>query len=120
MRIQLSLLSVSALAAFALIGSPAVLPGSQAQAACHAQTFHDERAEGGACCFSDHFHSGSGTGGSRAQATVSAVRAWEDFVYFEYGASYDRWTMAHSKSLSCANGAGWSCTVEARACHRAG
>ena len=120
MRIHLSLLSVPALAAFALIGSPAVIPGSQAHAACRAQTFHDERAEGGACCFTEHSHAGSGSGGSRAQATSSAIRAWEDFVYFEYGGSYDRWSVAHSKSVSCSNGNGWSCSVEARPCHRAG
>ena len=119
MRISLSLLSVPAVALLTLAGSPSVLPGTAAHAAgCRAQTFHDERREGGACCFTDHFHSGSGTGSSRAQATSSAVRAWEDFVNFEYGGSYDSWSMAHGKSVSCSNGNGWSCSADARPCHR--
>ena len=121
MRFQLSLLAVPALAVLTLVGSPAVLPGSQAQAACHPQTFHDERQEGGVCCFPDHFHSGASSGAAtKAKATIEAVRAWEDFVYFEYGNSYDHWSMARSKSVSCSTSNGWSCTVEARACHRAG
>jgi hypothetical protein len=89
-------------------------------AACHPETFHDERAEGGVCCFSDHYHSGTSAGeASRARATTEAIKSWEDFVWFEYGGDYSRWSLAHSKSVSCSQaGGGWGCSVEARACHR--
>ena len=119
MGIHHTLLVVPALAVCALIGSSTAGPGSSAQArGCHEYTFHDERAEGGVCCFTDHFHSGTSSGqSSRARATVEAIKSWEDFVYFEYGRGYDHWSLAHSKSMSCSNGNGWSCDAEARACH---
>ena len=119
MRLMHSVVTLPLLAAGALLALSLSGTGGQAQAACHPQTFHDERAESGVCCFTDHFHTGSSSGvASRAKAVTDAVRAWEDFVYFEYGGSYDHWSMAHGKSVSCSSSNGWSCTVEARACHR--
>lgn len=120
MKILSALLAVPALAVFALVGSATLPHGGRAEAAsCNPLTFHDERYEGGVCCFTDHFHSGTGAGEtSRAKAVSTAISAWEDFVWLEYGSAYQRWSIAHSKSVSCSNSNGWSCTVEARACHR--
>ncbi len=120
MRLTSTLLASSALAVCALFASASMGQSGRAEAAgCRAQTFHDERAEGGVCCFTDHFHSGASSGmSSKARATTEAVKAWQDFVWFEYGGAYSHWGIAHSKSVSCSNGNGWSCSVEARACHR--
>ena len=119
MPTRLSLLTLPALAFGALLGLSLTGPGGQAQAACHPQTFHDERAEGGVCCFTEHSHSGVSAGETtKARAVSNAIRAWEDFVYFEYGGAYDRWSIAHSKSVSCSSSGGWSCTAAARACHQ--
>ena len=114
-----ALLAVPALAAGLLTGSVTAPKGSQAVASsCNALTFHDERREGGVCCFTEHTHSAVGAGeNSRAKALTEAVKAWEDFTWFEYGSPYERWSIAHSKSVSCTTGAGWTCTVVARACH---
>jgi len=115
-----ALLAVPVLAVGALVATASLSHGGRAEAAgCNAYTIHDERREGGVCCFPDHFHSGvSSSESSRGRAVAEAVKAWEDFTWFEYGGAYGHWSLAHSKSVSCSNSGGWKCTVEARPCHR--
>lgn len=78
---------------------------------------HDLRKEGGKLCMSDHWHSGSGTGGSKAAAQRAAMRSWVDFTNFEYGSVWARYSRAASKSVRYTKEpSGWSATVEARPC----
>lgn len=115
-----SVWAVAAVAACAFVG-PLLLGSGQAQAACHPLTFHDEEpGGGGVCCFVDHFHYGTSSGGldSKAQALKQALSAWADLVYLEYGSTYDKWDNARNKDISCSHDAGWSCTVSARPCRR--
>lgn len=89
-----------------------------AAAACNPGTFHDERREGGVCCFTDHYHSAVGAGEtSKAKALSAAISSWKDFVWLEYGLAYTNWSIAHGKSVVCTSTNGWTCTIEARACH---
>ena len=120
MRSLSKILVVPAFAVCALVASALMSHGGRAEAACHPETFHDEQAEGGVCCFPEHSHTGTSMNQeSRAGAISVAVQGWEDFVWFEYGSDYDHWSLAHSKSTECTNGSGgWSCTVHARPCHR--
>ena len=115
-----TILAVPAFAVCALVASALLPHGGRAEAACHPETFHDETAEGGVCCFSEHFHEGiANNGTSRSDALQTAITGWEDFTWFEYGNDYGHWSLAHSKSVSCTGGNGsWNCVVRARACHR--
>jgi hypothetical protein len=121
MRLFSSLLAVSALAAVALCAGAPLDKGSQAQAAnscSDSGTWRETAREGGLCCMPDHFHSGTGSGGTKAAALANAAANWAGLVVFEYGSAFGRFSMAHAKSISCSNGGGWSCTVEARPCRR--
>lgn len=71
---------------------------------------------GGRTCLADHFHSGSGSGRTRAQAERQAIQSWVDFTAWEYGSSWGRYRLAASKRMSCERGDSWSCNVEARPC----
>jgi len=78
---------------------------------------HDLRKEGGRLCMSDHYHSGSGTGRTKAAAQAAAARSWTDFTNFEYGTVWARWSLATSKSVRFTKDAsGWSADVDARPC----
>jgi len=68
-------------------------------------------------CMVDHFHDGSGTGATKAQAQAAAIRAWTDFTAWEYGPHWGRYALAVSKTVSCSGGPGnFNCSVSARAC----
>jgi len=74
---------------------------------------------GGKTCMLDHFHDGSGTGRTRAQAQRAAIRSWAEFTAWEYGDAWGRYSMAASRKASCSRESGsWRCTVEARPCRR--
>lgn len=78
---------------------------------------HDWRREGGRTCFSDHYHYGSGSGGSKAAAQRSAISSWISFTDFEYGSDWARWGRAAGKRMSCSqSSSGYDCQVEARPC----
>lgn len=75
---------------------------------------HDLRGR----CFADHFHYGTGSGGSRAAAMRDAIGSWSSFTDFEYGSDWARWSRATSKQASCSrSGSGYSCEISARPCH---
>jgi hypothetical protein len=68
-------------------------------------------------CMLDHFHDGSGTGRTRAQAEKAAITAWVEFTAWEYGSPWGRYSIAVSKSMNCSQASGaWSCHVQARPC----
>lgn len=79
---------------------------------------HDLRKEGGRTCFADHFHYGSGQGGSKAAAQRAAVGSWVSFTDFEYGSDWARFGKAAGKSVSCSRtgSGGYDCQIEARPC----
>jgi len=78
---------------------------------------HSLRKEGGRSCMTDHFHSGSGSGRTKAAAQQAAVRSWANFTAFEYGSDWARWGAARSKSVRYTKeSSGWSADVDARPC----
>ena len=78
---------------------------------------HTLRKEGGRLCMADHYHSGSGTGHTKAAAQAAAARSWADFTNFEYGSAWARWSRAGGKSVRYTKeAAGWSADVDARPC----
>lgn len=121
MRFTSSLLALSALAACAMIGSATLDKGSRAHAAnsCSTSgTWRETQREGGACCMPDHFHTGAGSGATKAAAMRDAEGNWAGLVDFEYGSAFRHFSMAHGKTVSCSQSGGWSCSVEARPCRR--
>jgi hypothetical protein len=79
-------------------------------------TMHTWVRVGGRTCMADHFHSGSGSGKTRAQAERQAIQAWVDFTAWEYGSSWGRYSLSASRRMTCERGDSWNCTVEARPC----
>ncbi|HMN38265.1 MAG TPA: hypothetical protein PKD49_11235 [Hyphomicrobium sp.] len=80
-------------------------------------SMHTLRKEGGKLCMADHFHSGMGDGATKPAARVAAARAWADFVDFEYGADWARFSRAASVSVKYTKAEkGWTATIEARPC----
>jgi hypothetical protein len=79
---------------------------------------HDLRREGGRNCFLDHYHYGNSSGvPNRKKAEIVAISSWSDFVDFEYGSDWARYSRAASKSVKCEQtGSGWACSIEARPC----
>jgi hypothetical protein len=74
---------------------------------------------GGRTCMADHFHDGTGSGPTRGQARIAAVRAWQDFTAWEYGRRWGSFGNAISKSGNCSGTRGnISCSVSARPCRR--
>jgi hypothetical protein len=71
---------------------------------------------GGRTCLADHFHSGTGSGKTRAQAERQAIQAWVDFTAWEYGSQWGRYSLSASRRMTCERSDGWSCFVEARPC----
>lgn len=79
---------------------------------------HDFRREGGRLCFADHWHYGTGSGGTRKAAQADAISNWSSFTALEYGSDWARFNKASSKSLRCQpNGGGsFDCQIEGRPC----
>jgi hypothetical protein len=103
-------------AALSLLVSGLTAAGAQADETGLASS-HVLRKEGGRLCMADHFHSGYGTGATKAAATRAAIRSWADFTDFEYGSSWARYSRAASKSTSFTKEEkGWGANVEARPC----
>ena len=72
---------------------------------------------GSKTCMLDHFHDGSGSGRTRAQAERAAIRAWAEFTAWEYGSPWGRYAIAAGKKASCSPASGgWTCAVQARPC----
>ena len=81
---------------------------------------HDWKKEkGNRICMSDHFHDGSGSGKTRAEAEDAAKRSWIEFTAFEYGTDWGSYKLAASQTSDCAEiGLKWTCQISARPCKR--
>lgn len=81
---------------------------------------HDKVRVGRKICFSDHFHDGSGSGPSLKVAQSAAIRSWESFTGWEYGASWGSFRLSESKKMTCsrASAGGFDCQVTSRPCRR--
>lgn len=80
-------------------------------------SIHDLRREKGRLCMSDHWHYGSGVGGSKKAAQADAIGSWQSFTALEYGSDWARFKKAASQKIECSeSGSGYSCSVEARPC----
>lgn len=78
---------------------------------------HDLRREHGRLCMSDHWHSGSGSGRTKAAAQRAAIHSWANFTAFEYGSAWARYSRAASKSVRYTKESnGWGASVDARPC----
>lgn len=78
---------------------------------------HTLRKEGGKTCFADHVHSGSGDGATKDAARAAAARAWSDFVDFEYGSNWARFSKAAGVSVRYTKAEkGWTAWIEGRPC----
>ena len=82
------------------------------------EDLHNQRAEGGRWCMSDHTHTSSSNGGAtRAAAEREAISSWAGFTAWEYGNHWGNWRIAGSRTMICSqSGGAWSCQVEARPC----
>jgi hypothetical protein len=81
-------------------------------------SIHSWRREGHRICFTDHFHSGTGSAKpTKAAALEDAAHSWAEFTAAEYGTSWAHFAKAASKSEKCDKIAGgFTCYVEARPC----
>jgi hypothetical protein len=77
---------------------------------------HNWMKVGRKTCMVDHFHSGSGSGATKAQAARQAIQAWADFTAWEYGSVWGRYSISTGQRMSCDQTGSWSCFVEARPC----
>ena len=79
---------------------------------------HDMVRQGGRLCFADHYHYGSSLGQNNQRAAqAAAAESWAQFVNFEYGGEWDRYSVAAGKDMKCSqSSAGWGCEVSARPC----
>lgn len=105
----------------AWFGASAVLLVTALGASAEAQeglaTLHEWVKVGRKTCMSDHYHDGSGTGRTRAQAERAAIQAWTDFTAWEYGPAWGRYSNAASRSTKCDKSqGGYTCHVQARPC----
>lgn len=82
-----------------------------------ATTTHDTRREGGRLCVLDHYHGGSGTGGTKGVARVMAIKAYVNSTSSEYGTDWANWAKSGSKTVTYTKtGDGWTATATARPC----
>ncbi len=80
---------------------------------------HAWRPESGKICMVDHYHSGSGTGPSKAAARKAAITSWQEFTAFEYGLDWAYFSRAASRGIAYSRtSTGWLADVEARPCKR--
>jgi hypothetical protein len=99
-----------------LAGEAVARPSERAQETGIAE-IHSWVRVGHKTCMLDHFHDGSGTGPTRAQAERAAIRSWAEFTAWEYGTPWGRYSIAASRKATCSQEAGsWRCGVEARPC----
>ena len=82
-----------------------------------AASTHVLRHEGGRLCQVDHFHGGSGSGGTKGVALTYALKVYYDTTSDEYGTDWGHWDRAASKSVKYDKTAdGWTASVLGRPC----
>jgi hypothetical protein len=108
-----SVAGACALTLIAVLAGDAAAQGAETGVA----SIHTWVKSGRRTCLLDHFHDGSGTGGTRAQAERSAIVSWTEFTAWEYGNPWARYSIAASKKMECSRGSGgWACALQARPC----
>lgn len=99
--------------ALGLIGSTVSASASETGLA----SMHTWRKVGGKTCMADHYHTGNGSGTTRALAEKSAISSWADFTALEYGSSWASFKLAAGKQMNCTgSGTSWQCTINALPC----
>lgn len=94
-----------------------VLPGLAAADETGFAGSHTWRKEGGRTCFADHVHSGSGEGATKETARAVAARDWANFVNFEYGSDWARFSKASGVSVRYTKAEkGWTAWIDGRPC----
>lgn len=66
-----------------------------------------------------HWHAGNGANARKARAQAGAIDGWSNFVSFEYGRRWGKWSAADKKSMECVKDkdAGvWRCRATAQPC----
>lgn len=81
---------------------------------------HEWTRVGNKICMTDHYHDGQSAGmKSRKDAEIAAIKSWQDFTGWEYGAAWGTFKNAESKGIKCSgSGSTWGCSVQARPCRR--
>lgn len=81
-------------------------------------SMHDLRRERGRLCMVSHYHSGNGSGPTKAAARRAAIRSWVDFTALEYGTDWARFGRARSRGIRCTRTGkrSYDCSVEGRPC----
>jgi hypothetical protein len=69
-------------------------------------------------CMESHYHDGNGTGKTKKDAEKAAIRSWESFTIWEYGAPWGRYSASEGKRMTCDTAAdkSFSCHVTSRPC----
>ena len=97
------------------------LPGTARADTGGLANLHDQARYGNRVCFTDHTHSGTGSGYSKATATADAIKAWSAFVVFEYGGEWGSYQSAVNQSVTCGGiSSGYQCTAYANPCRPSG
>lgn len=98
--------------ALALVSTPGAAHAQDGLAGMHSWV-----RIGGRSCMADHFHDGSGTGVTRAQAERAAIQSWQSFTAWEYSGRWGRYGNAVGRKLTCSGSRGsFKCSVTARPC----
>ncbi len=81
---------------------------------------HQQARYGGKTCFVTHHHYGeSPSWPNRRGAQKAAIRKWEWFTKWEYGARWGSYRLARGKQMQCAQSGGrWICKTTAYPCRR--
>ena len=98
--------SAAGVCAFAMFGLLAGSASAQQGAETGVASIHSWVKVGRKTCMLDHYHDGSGTGSTRAQAEKSAIVAWTEFTAWEYGSPWARYSNAVSKTMNCSQAGG--------------
>jgi hypothetical protein len=102
------------------VAAGCVLLSAASAAAQGLVDLHDKVRVGNKLCMADHFHYGnSGGHPSKKAAEAAAVKSWEGFTGWEYGAAWGSFRLAESRGSKCdIIGGSWTCNVQARPCRR--
>lgn len=114
---EISMLKKLIILAGAVVSAAALPAISLADDTGMAGSLHDLRREGRKVCIVDHWHYGSGSGGTKKIAMKDAIGSWSGFTAMEYGSDWANFNKANSRRVSCSNGGGGvNCSLEGRPC----
>lgn len=80
---------------------------------------HSAYIKGRTQCFDSHTHVGGADGRTKRAALRAAIREWQSFTAWEYGAVWGSYRRAAGKTVEYIKAEkGWTARVEARPCRR--